>query len=40
MGNNQNNTVIEYWTKTGIKVSYLFWDLKGKNRFSEPPTDQ
>lgn len=37
---NINNTHIEYWTKSGHKISYLFWDLKGKNRFPEQPSDQ
>lgn len=34
---NSNTSTIEYSTKDGIDISYLFWDLKGKNRFPECP---
>lgn len=37
MGNSNTNNSIHYTTKDGYNISYLYWDLKGKNRFPDPP---
>jgi hypothetical protein len=40
MGNNvPGSTKIAYTTKEGVQIDYLYYDLKGKNRFpkAHPP---
>ena len=36
---NSNNITIEHSTKQGYFISYLFWDLKGQNRYPDQPSD-
>lgn len=31
---------IKYKTKDGIPISYIFYDLKGKNRFPTEPSNE
>lgn len=40
MGNQVPGTKeIKYKTKDGIPISYIFYDLKGKNRFPTEPSN-
>lgn len=40
MGNNSNGlTRIVYQTKDKIPIDYIYYDLKGKNRFPAIPSD-
>ena len=35
MGNHSSNHSISYRTKDGLQISYVFWDMKGKERFPQ-----
>jgi hypothetical protein len=40
MGSNiPGSKEIEYRTKNGITISYIFYDLKGKGRYPPEPDD-
>ena len=39
MGQVAGTREIKYKTKDGIPISYIFWDLKGKNRFPTEPNN-
>jgi hypothetical protein len=36
---NSNQNCLEYSTRDGYQISYIFLDLKGKGRFPETPGD-
>ena len=38
-GNISGSTEFNYRTKTGIPITYIFYDLKGKNRFTGEPNN-
>lgn len=41
MGNQAAGTKeIAYKTKNGVPISYIFYDLKGKNRFPTEPSNE
>jgi len=41
MGNNvTGSTKIAYFTKDGTPIDYMYYDLKGKNRFPNPPSNE
>lgn len=35
MGNSSPNPSISYRTKDGLQINYVFWDMKGKERFPQ-----
>lgn len=39
-GNISGSTEFNYRTKTGIPITYIFYDLKGKNRFKGEPSSE
>ncbi len=40
MGNHVvGSTKILYTTKDGVSIQYIYYDLKGKNRFPNVPSD-
>lgn len=34
------STKISYYTKDKIPIEYIYYDLKGKNRFPNPPANE
>ena len=41
MGQNApGSTQIQYKTKDGIPIKYIFYDLKGKTRYPSEPTNE
>lgn len=39
MGQVTGSTEIKYQTKSGIPIKYIFYDLKGKNRYPTESKD-
>lgn len=39
-GNISGSTELNYRTNTGIPISYIFYDLKGKNRYTGEPSSE